>query len=75
MATDADARRASIEAWWALVARILAFVLGSMILCFQAFVVNFDRPILLLVATGLMGPTVAASVAQLLSAWRGGSNE
>jgi hypothetical protein len=66
-------RRAEVEAWWALVARILAFFLGALILFYQTFFEAQDRFLLISAAIGLMGPLVAASVAQVISAARGGA--
>lgn len=71
MSNQSDARRKEIEAWWALIARILAFFLGAVILGYQAFSSTEDATVLTLVASGLMGPMVAAGVAQVLSSWRG----
>jgi hypothetical protein len=68
-------RRDEIEAWWALISRVLAFLLGGLILGYETIFEQSDRPILLLVAAGLMGPMVAAGVAQVLAAWKGAHNE
>ena len=60
--TNSNHRRASIEAWWALVARILAFILGAGILANQALVMGeFTWPMVALIA-GLMGPTVSTGI-------------
>lgn len=65
-------RRAEIEAWWALIARILAFFLGALILVYQTLFEAEDRFLLICAAVGLMGPMVAAAVAQVVAAARGG---
>lgn len=64
-------RRAEIEAWWALIARILAFFLGSGILIWQTVVEEHDRLYLTIAGVGLCGPVVAASVATVFAAMRG----
>jgi hypothetical protein len=66
-------RRDEIEAWWALVSRILAFVLGAIILLYETALDPGRTQILILVAAGLMGPMVAAGVAQVIQAMRGGA--
>lgn len=69
--TETD-RIDELEKLWALVIRVLAFVLGAVILVGLTFVVN-DRPIYAwLAGIALCGPTVAASVATMLEAIRGG---
>jgi hypothetical protein len=64
-------RRDEIEAWWALVARILAFFLGATILGFQSFFATDDRLWITVAGIGLCGPTVAVSVATVLASLRG----
>lgn len=67
-------RRAEIEAWWALVARILAFFLGCVILSFSAFVLEaelVEKLIWAAIGLGLMGPVAINGVAQALDAIRG----
>jgi hypothetical protein len=71
--SPSDLRRKEIEAWWALIARILAFFLGAVILAYQTFSSTNDGVVLILVSAGLMGPMVAAGVAQVLASWRGGA--
>lgn len=66
-------RREELEAWWAFVARVLAFFLGAAILGWQAFAEDADRLYLILAAIGLMGPAVAQATAQVLSSVRGQS--
>lgn len=65
-------RRAEMEAWWAFFARVLAFILGTVLLVGQAF---FVKPYLPLVLAGIggLGPVVAHTVAALFVAIRGGS--
>lgn len=54
-------------------ARILAFLLGAVVLIGLVFFVE-DRPVYAwLIVLALMGPTFAASMATMLSALRGGS--
>lgn len=66
-------RRKEIEAWWALIARILAFFLGAMILAYQTLATDQDRVLLLLISATLMGPMIVAGLSQLLVSLRGGS--
>lgn len=69
--TPRTERLDELEALWALVIRVLAFVLGAAILIGLTFFVN-DRPIYAwLAGIALCGPTVAASVATMLEAIRG----
>lgn len=68
-----EKRRREVEAWWALIVRVLAFVLGATILLGLVFFVD-DRPVYAwLAGIALCGPTVAASVATMLEAIRGGA--
>jgi len=70
---NASERLVELEAIWALVARILAFLLGSIVLIGLVFFVE-DRPVYAwLIVLALMGPTFAASMATMLSALRGGA--
>lgn len=64
------ARLDELEAWWAFVARVLAFFLGAAILSHQAFVAHADRLYLIVAAIGLMGPAVASAVSQVLASMR-----
>lgn len=64
-------QRAELEAWWAFLARILAFFLGGGILAWQTVSETSDRLYLIVAAIGLMGPTVAQSVAVVLAALKG----
>lgn len=66
-----NGRRAAAEAWWAFLARILAFFLGGGILVWQAAFEQSDRLYLIVAAIGLMGPTVAQSVATVFASLRG----
>lgn len=68
-------RRAEIEAWWALVVRILAGILGLFILGLQALIGQWSNPVPWLVGTACLGPVAAASLAQILAAWRGKERE
>ena len=69
--SNASERIGELEAIWALVARILAFVLGSIVLIGLVFFVE-NRPVYAwLIVLALMGPTFAASMATMLSALRG----
>jgi hypothetical protein len=68
---NGDRRRREIEAWWALVVRILAAVLGMFILAWQTTVGQTTNPIPWLVGAACLGPVVAAALAQILAAWRG----
>jgi hypothetical protein len=67
-------RREELEAWWALVARILAFFLGSFVLV-VALLSDGDSLVKLgfgAIGVGLMGPVIASTVAQVLLTVRGG---
>jgi hypothetical protein len=66
---------AAFEAWWALIARVIAFLLGATILVWQMAFEDADRLYLIVAAIGLMGPTVAQSVATVLVALRGGGSD
>lgn len=68
-------RREAVEAWWALIVRILSFFVGAAILLGQAFVVQEDRLWITVAGIGLCGPTVAVGVATVLEAARGKSPE
>lgn len=68
--SQGEQRRQEIEAWWALISRVLAFLLGALILLYETVSEMGDRPILLLIAAGLMGPMAAAGVAQVLASWK-----
>lgn len=70
--SSSQVRRDEIEAWWALIARILAFFLGALILLYQTFFETSDRLLLIAAAAGLMGPMVAAGMAQVIAAARSG---
>lgn len=60
-----------LEKAWALLARVLAFLLGGIVLVGLVFFVD-QRPIYAwLIVLALMGPTFAASMATMLSALRG----
>ena len=64
--------REEAEQWWALIARVLAFLLGSGILVWQTVFEEADRLYLIVAAVGLCGPVVAQSVATVFSSLRGG---
>jgi hypothetical protein len=64
-------RRESAEAWWAFVARVLAFLVGVFILGYQTVFEESDRLYLTVAAVGLCGPVVAQSVATVFASLRG----
>jgi hypothetical protein len=64
-------RRDEIEAWWALIARILSFIVGVTILLGQAFFVTNPAVAVTVAGIGLCGPYVAASVATVFVSMRG----
>jgi hypothetical protein len=66
-------RRDSLEAWWALIARVLAFFLGAGMLAFETLSGN-NRLYLIVAGIGLCGPVVAQSVAVVFASIRGGSD-
>jgi hypothetical protein len=61
-----------MEAWWAFIARVLAFLLGGAILTWQTVFEDADRIYLIIAGLGLCGPVVAQSVAQMFAAIRSG---
>lgn len=67
-------RREEVEAWWFFVARILAFMLGAIIVGFNLVV---DSPegvrlwLAILIGVGLMWPIVGPGVTQAVSVMRG----
>lgn len=65
-------RREELEAWWALIARVLAFFLGGSILTWQTVFESEDRLYLIVAGVGLCGPVVAQSVATVFASIRGG---
>lgn len=65
-------RREEIEAWWALIARVLAFFLGAGILTWQTVLEDQNRLYLIVAGVGLCGPVVAQSVATVFASIRGG---
>ena len=73
MTDDQHTRQQAIEAWWPLIARILAFALGAVLLWQQATAPNPPGAQLWIVvaAIGCMGPTVATTVATVMDALRG----
>jgi hypothetical protein len=74
MSTD---RRAEIEAWWALIARVLSFFLGGLLLTYEALFGQADnsqvRTVLIVAGVAMIGPVVAASAASIMAAIRGRS--
>lgn len=68
------ARRAELEAWWALLARVLSFLLGAGILGWQTVFEANERLYLTVAGVGLCGPVVAQSVATVFSAIRTGGS-
>lgn len=64
-------RRKEIEDWWALIARIISFIGGLVILFSQAFIPELRDSLLIVAGIGMLGPVVAASVAQIVQAARG----
>lgn len=63
------------EAWWALIARVLAFNLGALILTWQMAFETQDRLYLIVAGVGLCGPVVAQSVATVFASIRGGPTQ
>jgi uncharacterized membrane protein len=60
-----------LEAWWAFLSRVLAFLLGAVILMHQVLFARLSL-IEMAISAALMGPAVASAVAQILVAVRGG---
>jgi hypothetical protein len=78
--SEAARRRDEVEAQWELgfriaagLGRILSAIGGFVILLYQAFFEVHDRTVLLIIAGGMLGPVVAASIAQVAAAFRGGA--
>lgn len=71
---DGD-RLAEAEAWWGLIARILAFFLGGILFTYEVVLAQGDsvyfRVIGVLASVAMMGPVIAASLGGLLESWRG----
>lgn len=67
-----------IEAWRALVVRILFSILGAILIGYEALIGMNDqsevRIILILVGVAMMGPVIGETVASLLTALRGGKS-
>jgi hypothetical protein len=63
--------REEAEQWWALIARVMAFFLGSGILIWQTVIEEADRLYLIVAAVGLCGPVVSQSVATVFTSIRG----
>jgi hypothetical protein len=76
-----DNRREELEAWWAFIARVMAFLTGLALIA--VLVVRESTAIFAYTAAlALMGPmvantlvTVAGAMAQLIRASRGGSEQ
>jgi hypothetical protein len=70
-----DKRQDEIARWWELARNIVAFLLGMVILIWTRLSPPDDWRVLavwMASALGLMGPVVAAGVAQIVAAFRGG---
>lgn len=72
-------RRAEVEAWWALIARILAFVFGTQLIVYTAVFMQDDptelRVFLAMGGFAMTGPVIATSLSQILGAARGAGRE
>lgn len=64
-------RLSTVEAWWALIARVVSFIAGLVILLTQIGQPQ-DRLYLIIAGIGLCGPVVAQSVATVFAAIRSG---
>lgn len=70
-------RREELEQWWFLVARILAFMFGLIVLAFNLVV---DKPegmrllLAVVIGAGLMWPIVGPGVTQAFAVLRGGGD-
>ena len=67
-------RREEIEAWWFLIARMLAFALGFVILTITLLVAEVEGGqfyITLTIAVGLMWPIIGPGVTQAFAILRG----
>lgn len=62
MSTQSHDRRQKLEAWWALIARIIAFFFGAFLIYQQATMPNPPgaQESLIAVGVGLMGPFAAS---------------
>lgn len=67
-------RLTAAEAWWAFLTRVLAFVIGAVILLYATFAGGVPWYIAG-GAFGCLGPIVAGSVAKLYSSLRGGAGD
>lgn len=59
------------ELWWALLTRVLSFILGSGILIWQTVFEKTDRLYIIVAGIALCGPAVAQSVATVFDSMRG----
>lgn len=75
MAQDGSTKREELEAWWALLSRVLSFALGAGILLWATVVDDGERKFLIVAGLALIGPVAAQSAAAMLSAIRSGSSE
>jgi len=72
--THKNERIEDLEQAWALLARVLAFFLGAVVLIALIFFVENKPFYAWLIVAALMGPTFAASMATMLEALRGKSD-
>jgi hypothetical protein len=74
-----DRRRTEIEAWGALIIRVLAFIFGVLLIAYDALLMSGQPvPLRLLLAAGgfsAMGSVIAASLAEIIRAARGRSSD
>ena len=70
-----DDRRREVEAWWALISKVLAFFLGFLLVGYEAAFGSADNPsvrvILVVAGIAMMGPVIAASTTSMMAALRG----
>jgi hypothetical protein len=65
-------RRQEVEAWWPLISRVAAFILGGYLIYQQAQPPPGVEEWIVMAGVGMMGPTVATAVASVVEAARGG---
>lgn len=70
-------RLENAEAWWAFILRVVAAIFGAWLLYGQSRVPNPPgaQLYILIVGVACMGPAIAAPVAALIEAIRGGGKE
>lgn len=72
---EQENRLEAYEAWWAFIARVLAFVLGAFGFGFEVAIDQGQRFYIVIGSLALMGPVVAQAAATMFASVRGGGEE